>query len=327
MAHGITEYDLGYVMGDSTWHKMPNYICVGDRPVTMEEARNVSNYPIEAVPLFRLNGKGEYEKVNARALVRPDKDFTLVPSVGLRFEAGSNINMVNMLDEFVFAVRPDFKIESVGTLFGGATFFINMRVMDIHVKGDQSRIATNVCYCNPLGSGSHKAFAHSVRIVCNNTLKLARSQGAANKTLQSFRHTASAREKIVIAVEALAELVGSIRQHERDMNLLAEKKLTTSTEQEFMDKFLPVDPLMEPIRGLTLANTARDTFQTILGETRNSLETGYKYTAYSLLQGYTNWIDHSGTRRNTDDAAVALDGLVGNRDNKKQEVLAWLQKV
>jgi hypothetical protein len=187
MSAGIMEFDVGKVSGvQSTWHKLPQYTCFPDRPITVAESVEVATYPIEKQQLYRGNGI----PVDAWSLVRTDKDVTLVPAVGERFTIVQNHHMVNFISEHLLAVYPDLAIQSVGTLWNGATFFLNLSINEFQVKGDKSPTVTNLMYCNPLGKGSYVACAHSTRVVCANTARIAEAQGLANQSLKKFRHTA-----------------------------------------------------------------------------------------------------------------------------------------
>lgn len=312
--HGIMEFDKGYVNGSSTWHGLPQYVCIPERMVSIEEALEVSDYPLEKIRLHREDGVA----VDAWALVRTDVGATLVPAVGDRFSLVSNKRMVNVVNEHLLSLYPDLKIESVGTLFNGATFFLNLRVHEFQTKGDRSSTLTNLLYCNPLGRGSYVACAHNTRIVCNNTERVAEAQGIANQSLKKFRHTSSATEKINNHLIEIAELKLELQRHEEKLNFLATQEVSIKEVDDFLDKLFPLPK--KDGRQKTIAINSRESYLNIFGGVQRETLSNPN-TKYGLYCAFTDWVDHVKTSRNSDDASIMYDGLLGNRADKKQQLL------
>lgn len=320
MAHGIMELDKGFVQGDATWHGIESYKVIPDRPITIREALEIADFPLEKRQLSRTV-KGEILPADVWEIVRADFDAVLVPSVGDRFEVIQNHHMVNQISEGLLALYPDLKIESVGTLFNGATFFLNLRVGEFRIKGDKSNTLTNLMYCNPLGKGSYTACAHTVRVLCNNTKTIAESEGAVNASLKRFKHTASATGKIEGHLIDMAALKLGLKKHEILLNSLAEQELNTKEIEEFLAKIFP-EP-KEDGKAKTIAKNSKEGVLNIFeGVQRETLAT--PFTKYGLFQAFTDWQDHVATSRNADFASVRFDGLLGTRADKKQKVLDLL---
>jgi len=320
MSHGITDIDKGFVNAVSTWHGLPQYVCL-NRAVTMKEAASVLNFEIEKRQLTRLGNRGQAILVGAWSLVRPDHDFTLVDSVGERFQVLNNNHMMKIIDEFVLAAYPDLEIESVGTLWGGATVFINLKMGEFAIKGDSSKSVTNLMYANPLGKGSYLACAHSTRIVCNNTLRMAEAQGAANKTLAKFRHTATAGARIKDHFIDLAEVKLGMKSFVKQMEELAKQGVNSEYLDNFLNEFFPMPE--EAGRGRTMAENNRDSLAGIF-EGGQHMVKAVSQSKYGLLNAYTDFIDHETISRNSDAAAIRWDGVNGIRAASKDEVLSWL---
>ena len=318
MAHGIMEFDAGKVSGvKSTWHKLPQYECIPDRPVTVAEAVKIATYPIEKQQLFR----GDNVPVDAWALVRTDKNVTLVPAVGERFTVVQNHHMVNYISEHLLAVYPDLTIQSVGTLWNGGTFFLNLAINEFTVKGDKSPTITNLMYSNPLGKGSYTACAHTTRIVCGNTARISEAQGLANQSLKKFRHTASATTKINDHLIDLAELKLELKRHEDKLNYLADEEMDVQAVEAFLTRLFP-EP-KEDGRAKTIAINSKNGIREIFeGVQRQTLSK--PFTKYGMFQAYTDWCDHEKTSRNADLAAIMYDGIMGIRADKKDSVLDML---
>lgn len=321
MSHGITEIDLGYVFAKSTWHRLKQYVCL-DRPITLEEAYKVVSFEIEKRQLQRLNNSGKPVNVDAWAIVRPDYDQTLVDSVGERFQVLNNKQMLKVIDEFILAAYPELEIESVGTLWGGATVFINLKLGEYGIPGDSSSNVTNLMYANPLGKGSYIACAHSTRIVCNNTLRMATAQGAANKTLAKFRHTSTAGERIKDHLIDLAEVKLGMQSFTEQMEVLSKQSANNEYVDAFLNKFFPVSE--KEGRGLTIAENNRTQLMEIY-ESKQEMTTAVAFSKYGILNAYTDLTDHYSTMRNSDEASVIWDGVNGTRASKKDQAIAWLE--
>jgi phage/plasmid-like protein (TIGR03299 family) len=318
MSHGITKIDKGFASGvKSTWHKLEQIKCIPERPVTVMEALSIANYGIEKQQLSRPDGT----LVNAWALVRPDHNYTLVDAVGDRFEIVDNKRMVNVINENLLALYPDLKIQSVLTLWGGATFILNLSIDEFQIKGDKSPTITNLMYCNPLGKGSITCAAHSTRIVCANTAKIAETQGIANQSLKKFRHTASAHAKIDGHLIDMAELKLGLKRHELCLTSLAEKDVSTAQVDAFLSSIFP-SPEKDG-RGKTMALNAKAAVLNIF-EGVQTQTLSKPFTRYGIYQAAIDYIDHDATSRNADIASVMYDGVMGIRADKKQKVLELL---
>jgi phage/plasmid-like protein (TIGR03299 family) len=319
MAHMIEEFDRGVCECD-TWHKVKSYKVVG-RPVTYEEALDVMAYPLVKAPLY-ANVQDRFVTVpKANCVVRTDHNIVIAPFCGDDFTLLTNDELLNRVKETYLDLDSEAKIESVGTLMNGRVCFLNVRMDERRVKGDDSPVVSRLMYYNPLGMGSYSVCAHSVRIVCMNTLKMAESQGAANKTLQRFRHTKGAADKIGDALAELAGVKSGIEEHFEMLNALSGTTFDSAKVQQFLEVFVPIADGGSK-HATTLAQKARDA---LLARFEVGQDLKKKHTAYGMLQAVTYVLDHDEPKRGNDTIAVAWDGMVGGRSNKKEHALAVLQ--
>ena len=322
MAHGIMKHDKGVVRANSTWHGLKQYECVGDEKISIHKVLEIADYDIEKIQLERPMADETMERVQAWSLVRTDVDVTLVPSVGSKYTVLNNKGMAN----FIWEHLDGLDIESVGTLFNGATFFMNLKLPDFQVKGDKSPTATNLMYCNPLGAGSYKACAHTTRIVCNNTLKLAEAQGAVNKSLAKFRHTKSATERITEHLIDIAEVHLGIERHKEHMDYLSMRDVNKSQVELFLERLFPehnADGSKKEGRSHSIAVNSKLQVLKCFEDQRDTFET--PTSKYALLNAYTDWIDHYATAKNADRASTTMDGIMGNRAVKKAKALELVE--
>lgn len=313
MAHGIQQVDRGVVHG-TTWHRLPQYIQQ-DTPVSPEQAVEVLDFPLEKRRLYRLVN-GVHQPADAWEIVRPDHNVTLVPHVGQDFTVMSNRVLFDFINDTVLAEFPDISIESVGTLWGGATAFVNLNVGEFTVKGDESKSVSRLMYYNPLGKGKYKVCAHNVRVVCNNTLRMATNEAIASGLLRMVSHTKNAEKNIKTAMGEILALREAFKEEQELMNALAAVSINSADMEKFFNLWLPKED------GATDRKDTRRS-NLIQGITNQfEKDQGIKgKTMYGLLNAVTYWYDHEIPNRGNDVAAVAWDGIVGGRSDKKEDAL------
>ena len=252
MSAGILENDVGIVWG-TTWHGIPSYVTQ-DEPVKVIEARKILNYPLEKKPLFLTDGRA----VKAWAIVREDTKDIVCDSVGPDYTVMNNSVMLGFIEEHLLSKYPDLQIESVGTLFNGATAFVNLKLNEFTVTGDKSPTVNRLMYCNPIGRGSYKACAHSIRIVCNNTLRASEAQGAANDTLKRIPHTLNAVNRLKDHLIDLAEVRLGLKEYEKNLEVLTGMPVDTEYVNEFVADIFP--SIETSTRSVSLSDTKKNRF-------------------------------------------------------------------
>ena len=323
MGHGIMEHDKGFVQGDSTCHRLTQYITIPDRPITVEEALQVATYPLEKRPLNWFNEvEAEHQAVGAYCIIRKDKMVPVVDSVGERFRVVDNHFMVERIQDGLLNVYPDLRIESVGTLYNGGTFFINLRIGEFRVDGDKSPTISNLMYCNPLGRGKYVACAHNTRIVCNNTELVAEAEGMLNQSLKRFGHTEYAKDAIERHLFKIGDLHLALKGRFESLNHLAGEKVTDENIDAFLEELFPLPK--EDCRTKTIAENNRLELLGIIHGREHREYMVEPMTKYGLYMAYTDWVDHHRTSRNSDEADITMDGLIGSRSGLKEGVFKSL---
>jgi len=322
MSHGIMEIDSGYVWGD-TWHGLPQYIVL-DRPVKEEEAIKVLNFSCNKQQLYRKQRDGEFVPAEAWEIVRTNEDIPLVPHVGKQFNEGNNLNILT--DHILPAMKefPSLKIESVGTLWSGATVFVNLKVSDYYIKGDQSNIMNRLMWYNPMGKGGYKTCAHSIRVVCNNTLRAAHGEGKDNGSMVVIRHCQNAKERIGRAMDDIARNFMELETQQQLLERLTKHPMNSVRIKKFLDEFIPMPANLED-RAVTMRNNSRDEVMTQFN-TDQALDVKIKASGYALLQAVTYVLDHGKATKCNDKASIVWDAMVGYRANSKDKALDILSK-
>ena len=318
MSAGIYELDKGYVHG-TTWHGLEQYKQLNSA-VSEQQAAEVFDYPLIKCQLF----DEDMAPVNgAYCIKRSDTNTVLVPTVGERFEVLSNLHLLNYISENFLAKFSDLEIESVGTLFNGKIAFLNLKIGELQIKGDESPQLNRLMYYNPLGAGGYGVLSHSVRVVCNNTLKASVAQGAANQTIKRISHTRTAAERINNHMEEIAEVKMGLKKFEEQLNHLTTLDVDSKFVEAFSEFVFPSEK--DSGRGYTMAATNRNTFMNSF-ETLEFMNNATRWTRYGVLQAFTYTLDNGKVRKN-DAQKRAWDGLTGYRSDRKAKAFDYLLTV
>jgi len=323
MSHNIQKIDRGFLSGTHTWHGMKQYVLVGHRAVSGQEAAQVVDIPIEKVAAYFRNADGSYIETGASAIVRTDTTpwAVLAPSVGTRYCATPHRDVFNTISEILLASYP-LKICGTGTLGGGRTWWIQMVADTYFVKGDPSENELRLCYYQTYGASAHAMFCSRIRIVCQNTLGFAAGDAIAQKMMKRHRHTANAETKINADLGLLAELKMKLKKETEQLNWLAGKPVSVAFIQTFLSEFIP-EPKGEDIstKAVNKWTEARKAFGSIF-ESGQSMTSAASRSRYAVLNAFTNYVDHHSYSRDATDRW--MDALDGNRAKQKDAALAYL---
>jgi len=330
MAHKIGKHDLGFLMGDSTWHGLPQYQLTGARPVTSEEVRKVVGFPIEVVPTYVRSlpawaASEQLVESGYNAVVRPTSDGTVVlaPAVSRYYKATPHARIYDSMTEFLLADMP-LDVCGTGTLENGRTWWIQMKAAEYAVRGDPSPNELRLCYYQTFGKTSHRMFCSRVRIVCSNTLGFAEGSAIASKMFMRLRHAGHAEAKINANLTTLAELHMRLESETKKLNALTLRDATPADVRTFVEIFMPLPEEPCTPRSVSIANASRETMLAIY-EGGQHMDKRIRRSRYALLTAFTDWVDHHSRTRNDTDRW--MDSLDGQRAKLKEAALVHLLAV
>lgn len=205
-------------------------------------------------------------------------------------------------------------IESAGVLFGGKRYFATAKLSDgVCVDGTRDKIVPYALLSTSAdGTLATEARWTSVRVVCNNTLRLASSDAAAFK----LSHRSEWKPEVARdTIEAAQAEFGAFMQTAR---ALAAVKVESKLAEEMTIALFR--------KGETDADKVRESagFTRIMGlfaggGKGSQLETS-RETAFGWLNACTEYFDHH-VRAHNDENRTA-SALWGQGDNMKQQALA-----
>ena len=204
-------------------------------------------------------------------------------------------------------------IESAGVLFGGKRYFATAKLADsVAVDGSADRIAPYALLSTSAdGSLATEGRWTSVRVVCNNTLRMARE----GQTAFRLTHRSEWKpEKFRSVIEEAQSEFGAFMQTSRTLAAIkVERKLAEEmTLALFRKGQADADKVMES-RG----------FQKVMnlfnGEAKGATLETARETAWGWLNGVTEYFDHHVRAQSEENRQAAA--LWGQGDSMKQQAL------
>jgi phage/plasmid-like protein (TIGR03299 family) len=292
MAHNLNQTRDGsyaYIGRQSAWHKLG---IVTGRYMTWQEIQSHDGLNFEVVKqqLFSTYlGVAPYA-VEAWGTFRADTRQFL-GAVGSDYAVIQHAHGFEMLDALV-GEQNGAHYETAGVLGNGEVVWglIDLN-MALHVGGD--RIVTYLLFSTAHdGTKSHNYRIVSERVVCNNTLDIALAERTAASL--TVRHTKNAGDRLVDIHKTLAGMRSDTIDMEQRLNFLASRRVTKETLTTIIDRLFPAradqDGNKKP------DSTRRENMiAEILARFESNDNNAFpeqRGTAYNLLNGVTEYVDH-----------------------------------
>lgn len=188
--------------------------------------------------------------------------------------------------------NPSVTIETIGALFGGSSFWLLMNLGDFNIAGDEMKKYLLISN-NHTGQRAFRGLATSVRVVCNNTLTLAMSNG--KESGFAIRHKGNLQDNVLEAARLMGIALDGYDKFQAVGNELAAKKVKTKDVDTFLNILVP-DPTGVNAKGEKPDNTnavnerakIKELFESGAGNDRKEI----KHTLWTLLNGVTDHIGH-----------------------------------
>lgn len=320
MAANIFEFDLGTVgftakLG-KTWHGLPQYKMI-DTAVGREDMERCLVFPAEKVQVQTVTG---IELPEQFQIIRTDKNIPLGKVITDNYEIVHNDALIE-LAEMLCESAPNLAVESCGTLHNGGTSFVNILLQEFTITGDPNPTSSRLLLTNGFGGMSPVASClHTTRVVCNNMLRMAMSQGAVNGTLNRFKHTKLVHEKLASRTIDLTKLIKSNDQNIAALEQLAKSEIDMNFVEDFLLKLFPSEE--DSKRGSTVAENKQNEIKTILEQKPDLVD--LPMTRYRMLQAVTDWTSNRNTRKDNDAGSRFISSISGTADKINQKAFSLL---
>lgn len=290
-----------------------NYDGIVHPSIPVEEARQIFDYNVIKEQSCRPDGTPIPKQFH---LVREDHNALLDTAVGVGEEFSVACQPVEAFDFIVKEIMPqlpDLRIETVATMYNGATCFLNLTYKDgFSLPNDESEHFTNILYCNPLSRGRISVVSHAVRVICMNTLARALKDGTGFR----ISHTTNARHLVEVALETIKNEIIAMEEMKEKMTFLAQKEITPAQVNHILDRILPIKEDAHQ-KGITRTKNARNEVM----EQFEKDDSFTKPTFWSFFSANSYLSEHPLHKQNRiDGAQVAFENIIGARSNHKNAI-------
>lgn len=225
---------------ETPWHRLGT---VTDDVLTAQDALVTAglDWSVKLEPIYFQTQQESIKNIANKFAVVRQTDESCYGVVGNRYTPVQNLDAFNFMDTLVDS--GDAKYETAGSLNGGATIFIQMRLNTI-LPIDNDEVLPYMLLTNSHdGSGALKVLMTPVRVVCSNTLRWALSKPTKNSI--SLRHTKSITGKIDEARNILGLTELFYDSFSQEVNNLIDTEVTNTVFTELIDKVFPMPELKE----------------------------------------------------------------------------------
>lgn len=291
MAHDIWGNEMVYV-GEVPWHGLGTQVEADIDGETLKEMLNLS--PVAMVPMFVFDKNGNPIRVpNHRASVRT-KDDTILGVVGDEFAPLQDEELIDTLD--VLRQEGLAAFETAGLLKGGSRFFVMMKVpnglLRLKTPNGKEDVVTQYLAASHGHDGSLR-FEFSptnIRVVCQNTVNMARQEARGQGVSFAIKHTASADYRVKQAVEAYKRTMEFQREFAERAQLLVDTSFSFPQMKTLADHLFPTPEGKESNIPAGVIK-ARYEVQRLFIEGKGHQELGLVGTAWGAYNAVTEYLD------------------------------------
>ena len=317
MSHEMYENDHALYVGKPAWHGLGT--VVENAPTTMDAMRMAKmDFGVElSEPIVAHYGtwNDTTKPSKFHATVRTDTEEVL-GVVNKNYKIVQNSELFDIADAL-----PNAKVETAGTLFNGAQSYILMKDDEWAVNGNDE-MHEYLCLMNSHnGTLSLSALPTSIRVVCNNTLSWAISEGS--QRMIKLKHTGDIDTKIEGLKDALEEWHHHKGKFRSQVRILANARWTRQQIQSFwMDCYqmfegdVPKDS--DTDENHKLRKKAMTTFHGLSETFDKEVQEFGQDSAWLAANAVTNWLQHK--KRRTTEATIA-NKLIGDASRDSTRVM------
>lgn len=290
------------VVGEPAWHRLGTVL---NRPATAQEAIHAAglDWTVIKQPLFA--GKAEHHPVtDYYSVVRGDdwaqKKATVLGIVHAGYTPLQNREAFSFFDPIVGESAAVY--HTAGALGNGERVWILAKLPDdIHVIGDDITHKYLLLSNSHDGKSAVQIKFTPIRVVCENTLTMALSQGP---TLR-VSHTKDVQERLRIAANMLSTIKGQYSELEGVFKQMTRVCLDGNRLQQYLEQVFP-DPRRRDDdarfeRACAQAKTDRIGAGCLYETGRGNRQRGVEGTLWAAYNGVAEYIDFRRYARATDD--------------------------
>lgn len=311
--------------GAVPWHGFGN--CCGDAAVDSIEALKASglNWEVEQRPLLTTVGGPtigvNFQKIADHAAIVRKTDDRVLGVVG---DGWTPVQPYEMFDWTDGLVKDGMiKYHTAGSLRGGKKVWLLAQFDEsVILAGD--RMGKFLFFLNGYdGAQSIVINSTAVRVVCMNTARMALADGRKNEI--RIRHTASVKEKLDAAKNALGIAQEHSRQYDNLLRAFAQLRMTGDRWTDWAKTLIPDNPTA---KHNTRAENNRAKLLTLSVTGRGQDIVGVAGTGYAAYNAATQFVNYERTSRGGEDQQERRfeSALMGSGDDFVQTAILKLDE-
>lgn len=317
MAHNLNEKDgkTSFASTEKAWHGLGQIV---EKAMTSEEAIKLANldYDVVKEPIFCEGQNGFQSVVPNNFVTKRTDNNEIFGIVGNRYEIVQNRDAFTFFDAIVGSGQAIF--ETAGVLGKGERIFISAKMPSyVRIAGtdDVTEMYTMLTSSHD-GTGAVIAAITPIRVVCQNTLKMALKD---TKNKISIRHTTSAEAKLADAHKLLGIVNTYTEALNASVNQLALKKVSDLQVKNLIAELFPSDAKVET-RITNIRDAVSKSYFEGIGQEK------VLGTAWGALNGITHYLSHEKEYKDADTKFenLVMDGASSKVADKAIELLMAL---
>jgi phage/plasmid-like protein (TIGR03299 family) len=227
--------------------------------------------------------------------------------VGPDYEPFQNAGMFQVLTDLAQVGRADgglpFTIETAGAFTGGKVVWVLAHLPDLSIRLGDDESKTYLLVSNGhTGNRTLIIAPTTIRVVCQNTLRMAESQARSNRSTPglaggfTLKHTPGIHAAVEDAKAAFASVIRDHAVTSAAWRRLADVPLTSALERSFFATVFGTPGPDETDRAKALRKGREERLAAILASPTSRVR-GTTDTAFSLLQAVVEFADHDRSTR------------------------------
>lgn len=280
-----------FYRGEAPWHKLGRKV---EGILQAEEAIKTAgaDWLVRLDDVYRMTDSGIKAIPGRRVIVREDTgaEFGIVTE---QYTPIQNAHAFGFFDPIVREGLAEY--ETAGVLGGGERVWCMASMPGgFTIPGTEDRTEPYAMLTTTHdGSGACQIIFTAVRVVCQNTVRLAMSQGRA---MWSIRHTGNVERALADARAALNEGAGLFKLYQERAHELAARQCSPANLEQYLNTLVPDN---------SAAKTTNARTENIRAEIKHLAAHGkgqaqVRGTWWAALNGVTEYVDHSRSARGTE---------------------------
>lgn len=311
MAH---EFESGFFVETPAWHNLGTLLETA--PKTAEEAIVCAglDWQVGLRNLFAAPvGDGMMIPVETGKAVVRESDSRILGIVGESYDPIQNTKAFQFFDSFIDTGLVSY--EAAGSLRGGQVIWILAKIAgSMMVRANDPVEKYLMLYNSHDGSVCLNVHATPIRVVCMNTLNMAKAQNKGKGSLK-LKHTKSVNSRLDAAIEALKVYNAQFENTLAEYQFLASKRVNQELLEQFLNLIFPLPKEREGGRNRAIHSLVGELFA---GKQLG----GSEGTFWDLYNSVTEYSDHWAGAKNADTRMQSV--LLGSLATKKDEALNLL---